>query len=78
MPLLVATGYHVIVPNHRGYGTSSRPDEVMSYNIEHRTDDLIALLNYYGYLNSTFVGHDWGAVVAWGGWPSCIQAGSTR
>lgn len=66
VPLLVAAGYHVIVPNQRGYGNSSRPDEVMSYDIEHLTGDLVALLDHYGYQDATFVGHDWGAAVVWG------------
>jgi len=66
VPPLVAAGYHVIVPNQRGYGNSSRPDEVMSYDIEHLTGDLVALLDHYGYQDATFVGHDWGAAVVWG------------
>lgn len=66
MPALAAAGYHVIVPNQRGYGNSSRPTEVTSYDIEHLTGDLVRLLNHYGYENATFVGHDWGANVVWG------------
>ena len=49
IPELVKAGYHVIVPNQRGYGNSSRPTEVTKYDIEHLTSDLVALLNYYGY-----------------------------
>lgn len=63
---LVEAGYHVIVPNQRGYGNSSRPAEVSHYDIEHLTGDLVALLDHYGYPNATFVGHDWGAMVVWG------------
>ena len=66
VPALVKAGYHVIVPNQRGYGNSSRPTEVKDYDIEHLSGDLIALLNYYGYEDATFVGHDWGANVLWG------------
>ena len=65
IPALVDAGYHVIVPNQRGYGNSSRPSEITSYDIEHLTGDLIALLDYYGYENATFIGHDWGAMVTW-------------
>nr|WP_062339302.1 alpha/beta hydrolase [Herbidospora sakaeratensis] len=65
MPALAAAGYHVIVPNQRGYGNSSRPTEVSEYDIEHLTGDLIALLDHYGYEDATFVGHDWGANVVW-------------
>ena len=63
---LAAAGYHVIVPNQRGYGNSSRPTEVTDYDIEHLTSDLVALLDHYGYEDATFVGHDWGAMVVWG------------
>ncbi|AUP81679.1 alpha/beta hydrolase [Flavivirga eckloniae] len=65
MPALVAAGYHVIVPNQRGYGNSSSPTEVTEYDIEHLSGDLVALLDHYGYENATFVGHDWGAMVVW-------------
>lgn len=66
VPALVAAGYHVIVPNQRGYGNSSRPAAVTAYDIEHLTGDLVALLDHYGYADATFVGHDWGAMVVWG------------
>ncbi|WP_205325542.1 alpha/beta fold hydrolase [Glycomyces sp. YM15] len=66
VPALVAAGYHVIVPNQRGYGNSSRPNGVTDYDIEHLTGDLVALLDHYGYEDATFVGHDWGAMVVWG------------
>ncbi|WP_057936163.1 alpha/beta fold hydrolase [Algoriphagus resistens] len=65
IPALAAAGFHVIVPNQRGYGNSSRPTEVTEYGIEHLTDDLIALLDHYGYKDATFVGHDWGANIVW-------------
>ncbi|MFD0199926.1 MULTISPECIES: alpha/beta fold hydrolase [Saccharothrix] len=66
VPALVAAGYHVIAPNQRGYGNSSRPTEVTDYDIEHLSGDLVALLDHYGYEDATFVGHDWGAMVVWG------------
>lgn len=66
IPALVAAGYHVIAPNQRGYGNSSRPAEVTAYDIAHLTGDLAALLDHYGYDQATFVGHDWGAMVVWG------------
>ena len=66
VPALVAAGYHVIVPNQRGYGNSSCPAEMTDYDIAHLTGDLVALLDHYGYERATFVGHDWGAMVVWG------------
>ena len=65
MPALAAAGYHVIVPNQRGYGNSSRPAEVESYDISHLTGDLVGLLDHFGCGEAVFVGHDWGANVVW-------------
>jgi len=62
---LVAAGYHVIMPNQRGYGRSSRPEAVTDYDITRLCGDLAALLDHYGYEDATFVGHDWGAIVVW-------------
>lgn len=62
---LVEAGYHVIIPNQRGYGKSSCPKEVTTYDIEHLTGDLIALLDHYEYKDAIFMGHDWGASVVW-------------
>ena len=62
---LSQAGYHVIVPNQRGYGHSSRPDTVEEYDIVHLTDDLLGLLDHFGYKDALFVGHDWGAIVVW-------------
>jgi pimeloyl-ACP methyl ester carboxylesterase len=65
VPALVAAGYHVIVPNQRGYGNSSRPSNVTDYDIAHLTGDLAALLDHFGYEQAIFVGHDWGANIVW-------------
>jgi len=65
IPELVKAGYHVIVPNQRGYGNSSRPTEITEYAIQYLTGDLVGLLDHYGYKDATFVGHDWGANVVW-------------
>lgn len=65
MPALAKAGYHVIVPNQRGYGNSSCPSEVGAYDIKHLTGDLCALLDHFGYDDAVFMGHDWGANVVW-------------
>lgn len=65
IPALAAAGYHVIAPNQRGYGNSSRPAEVTDYDISRLTGDLAGLLDHFGYEDAVFVGHDWGANVVW-------------
>ncbi len=62
---LVEAGYHVIMPNQRGYGHSSRPEAVESYDIHQLCADLMGVLDHYGYEDALFVGHDWGAIVVW-------------
>lgn len=63
---LVQEGYHVIIPNQRGYGLSSTPNKVEDYDLNHLTGDLVALLDYYQYEKAIFVGHDWGSTIVWG------------
>lgn len=62
---LAQAGYHVIAPNQRGYGQSSKPADVIDYDIVQLTGDLVGLLDHYGYDDAVFVGHDWGAIVVW-------------
>ncbi|HEX5143245.1 MAG TPA: alpha/beta hydrolase [Mycobacterium sp.] len=68
IPVLADAGYHVIAPDQRGYGRSSRPERVEDYDIHALTGDLVALLDSVaGARGATavFVGHDWGATVVW-------------
>ena len=62
---LVEAGYHVIVPDQRGYGSSDRPEAVADYDILHLSGDLTGLLDHYGYEDAIFAGHDFGAIVVW-------------
>ena len=63
IPALADAGFHVIAPDMRGYGRSSRPAEITDYDIEHLTGDLIALVDDAGEDRAVFVGHDWGSMV---------------
>lgn len=65
IPALAAAGYHVIAPDQRGYGGSSRPAAVDSYDIVALTGDLVGLIDELGATRAALIGHDWGAVVAW-------------
>lgn len=62
---LAAAGYHVIVPEQRGYGSSSRPSRVEDYGIEQLCGDLLGLVDETGQEQAIFVGHDWGSLVVW-------------
>jgi pimeloyl-ACP methyl ester carboxylesterase len=63
---LADAGYHVLVPDQRGYGRTDKPAAVEAYDLVQLTGDLVGLLDRYGYEDAIFVGHDWGAIVVWG------------
>ena len=65
IPTLIEMGFHCIVPNLRGYGNSSKPTEVDTYNAVNLSEDLNGLLDHYGLERAFFVGHDWGAWLLW-------------
>ena len=65
IPVLAEAGYHVLAPDQRGYGGSSRPDAIEAYNIHELTADLVGLLDDVGAERAVWVGHDWGAIVLW-------------
>jgi pimeloyl-ACP methyl ester carboxylesterase len=65
MPALAAAGFRAIAPDQRGYGRTSRPDDVESYDMEHLTGDLAGMLDALGIDKAVFVGHDWGGLVVW-------------
>jgi pimeloyl-ACP methyl ester carboxylesterase len=66
IPVLAAAGYHVLAPDQRGYGRTTRPADIADYNVADLSADLIGLLDDVGADKAVFVGHDWGAQVAWG------------
>jgi pimeloyl-ACP methyl ester carboxylesterase len=65
LPFLAEHGYHVVAPDQRGYGRTTRPDDIDDYDIVHLTDDLLGLLDDLGHEQAVFVGHDWGSMVVW-------------
>lgn len=62
---LAAAGYRAIAPDLRGYGASSAPPDIDDYGLEEVCGDFAALLDHLRYEQAVFVGHDWGATVAW-------------
>lgn len=63
IPALAAAGYHVLAPDQRGYGGSSRPKAIEAYNIAELTADIAGLLDDVGAQRAVLVGHDWGSPV---------------
>jgi epoxide hydrolase 4 len=65
IPALVEAGFHVIVPDQRGYNLSDKPHGVSSYSIDLLAADVIGLFDHFKLEKAFLVGHDWGAAVAW-------------
>ena len=63
--LLAEAGYRVLVPEMRGYGQTSAPDDVSSYDLMTVCADIQAAMDLLGQRSVAVVGHDWGAPVAW-------------
>jgi pimeloyl-ACP methyl ester carboxylesterase len=62
---LASAGFRVIVPDQRGYNTSSKPRGASSYALSHLTSDVLAIADQLGQARIFLAGHDWGAAVAW-------------
>lgn len=73
---LAERGYHVVVPDMRGYNRSHAPQEIDAYHLDTLTSDILALADSFGAERFHLVGHDWGGVVAWdlaAGYPGRLE-----
>lgn len=58
--------YHIIAPDHRGFGTSSHPGDVESSGtMADLVGDLVCVLEDANVDSAICLGHDWGAQVCW-------------
>ena len=62
---LVSAGWRVLVPDQRGYASSSAPSDISAYRGDVLADDVIALLDDIDADDAVIIGHDWGAIVSW-------------
>jgi len=60
-----ARDHFVVAPDQRGFGGSSKPQDVAGYSVDKPIADLIALADHLGIGRFTLVGHDWGGAIAW-------------
>jgi pimeloyl-ACP methyl ester carboxylesterase len=65
IPALAAAGFHVVVPDMRGFHLSDAPRRVSAYRMDRLESDVAGLIGAMGKSRAMIVGHDWGAMVAW-------------
>jgi pimeloyl-ACP methyl ester carboxylesterase len=62
---LAAAGFRAVAMDMRGYGRSTKPDDVSAYRISELVDDCAGVVQALGESTAIIVGHDFGAPVAW-------------
>ncbi len=66
MRALGEAGFRAVAPDQRGYSPGARPVHVEDYVLPLLIGDVVGLADAIGAERFHVVGHDWGAVVAWG------------
>ncbi|MFI6402973.1 alpha/beta fold hydrolase [Streptomyces sp. NPDC050548] len=64
LPALAAAGHRAVAVDVRGYGRSSRPENVSAYRMLDLVEDAVAVVHALGERSAVIVGHDWGAGIA--------------
>jgi pimeloyl-ACP methyl ester carboxylesterase len=64
LPALAAAGYRAAAVDVRGYGRSSKPEDVAAYRMLELVEDNVAVVRALGERTAVIVGHDWGATIA--------------
>ncbi|TKK89236.1 alpha/beta hydrolase [Herbidospora galbida] len=64
LPALAQAGYRAVAVDVRGYGRSSKPDDVAAYRMLELVEDNVAVVRALGERTAVIVGHDWGSVIA--------------
>lgn len=65
LPVLAEQGYHAVAMDVRGYGRSSKPQNVEDYRMMLKVADVVGVVDAIDNGKITIVGHDWGAPIAW-------------
>jgi 2-succinyl-6-hydroxy-2,4-cyclohexadiene-1-carboxylate synthase len=61
---LAGLGWHVVTPDLRGHGGSSKPSDEAAYSFDRFADDLLALIDALGWERCTLLGHSMGGMIA--------------
>ena len=61
---LAGAGWHVVVPDHRGHGASSKPTDEAAYSFDILAGDALSLADRLGWGRFVLLGHSMGGMVA--------------
>ncbi|MGH9030444.1 MAG: alpha/beta fold hydrolase [Acidimicrobiales bacterium] len=64
LPALAARGWHVVVPDQRGHGSSDHPTGEGAYSFERFVDDAVALVDALGWDRLALLGHSMGGMTS--------------
>ena len=65
MAHFAARGFRVAALDVRGYGRSSKPQEIAAYTLRQLASDVVAVIDHFGDGPAILFGHDWGAPIVW-------------
>ena len=65
IPMLSEKGYTVAAIDVRGYGGSSKPQEIEAYRMRELSKDVIGVIDSLGFETAILIGHDWGGPIVW-------------
>ncbi len=60
---LVEMGFHVVVADHRGHGSSDQPSRSQDYSLAQLADDMFAVADAFGWSRFDLLGHSMGGMV---------------
>ena len=58
-------GYRAVALHMRGYGKTTKPEDIEAYNITNLVGDVVGAVTELGASEAVVVGHDWGSIVGW-------------
>ncbi|MFN0030418.1 MAG: alpha/beta fold hydrolase [Acidimicrobiales bacterium] len=65
LPAVADAGYRAVALDMRGYGGTSKPNDLNAYSLSHLIGDVVGAVGALGESQAVIVGHDWGGPVAW-------------